>query len=154
MSFETLSLSAAVHIVKNMRAQDRDCILVMTEGHTDESFAVNRWQTDGAAWHFLQDGIPVAMGGICQINPWTGVAWMVSTDGVSSESWKKLIRFSRKVFNNARKTIPRIEAHVLQGWEQAERYAPKMGFTYEGTRFKAARDGRNVLVFAITEETP
>jgi len=152
MIFENLTLSAALHIVTNMRAVDRDCILAMTESHTDESFAVNRWQTDGAAWHFLQDGEPVAMGGICMVNKWTGVAWMVSTDGITPQSWKKLIRFGCKVFGNARKTIPRIEAHVLQGWKQAEKFAPKLGFVYEGTRSKAAKDGRNVMVFAITEK--
>lgn len=150
MSFESLTLSAALHIVHNMREQDRTCLEQMTGSRGDDSFAINRWQTDGAAWHFLQDGQPVVMGGITEINEWTGVAWMVSTDGVTPESWKKLIRFSRTVFRNARKTIPRIEAHVLQGWWQAEKYAPKMGFAFEGTRHRAAQDGRNVLVFAIT----
>lgn len=154
MSFETLSLAASVHIVRNMRDEDRECLELMTGEAPGDAFAVSRWQTNGAAWHLLQDGRPVVMGGICQTTPWSGVAWMVTAKGTSPESWKKLIRFSRTVFTNARKTIPRIEANVLQGWGQAEKYAPKMGFAYEGTRRRAARDGRNVLVFSITEESP
>ena len=122
----------------------------MTGTAPGEAFAINRWQTDGAAWHFLQDGQPVVMGGVAQVNAWTGVAWMVSAKGVTPESWKKLIRFSRKVFANAAHEYQRIEAHVLQGWSQAEKYAPKMGFTFEAPRYRAARDGRNVLVFTIT----
>jgi hypothetical protein len=152
VSFETLTLSAALHIVKNMRASDRECLTQMMADFTDESFAVNRWQTDGAAWQFLQDGVPVIMGGIQQPMPWVGVAWMVSTEGVRPESWKKLLRFSRTVFGNASKTIPRLEANVLQGWNQAAKYAEKVGFAFEGTRYRSARDGRNVLVYAITGE--
>jgi hypothetical protein len=152
VSFEQLSLAASVHIVQNMREQDRECLSLLTDGLTNESFAVNRWQTPGAAWHLMQDGEPVCMGGIAQQVPWVGVAWMVTSERITPDSWKKLIRFSRKVFTNAHKDIQRIEAYVLGGWTQAERYAKSLGFTLESIKEGAARDGQAVKVYVLVNK--
>ena len=107
--FETLTLDAALYIVRNMRPENRESMMQGLPDMSPETFAINRWQTDGAAWALFQDGVPVAMGGIAMALPWLGVAWFVVASGINRNSWKKLLRFSRRVFANARKTIPRIE---------------------------------------------
>lgn len=153
MSFETLSLAAALRICQHMRAPDRECFQNCNDSLNDEHFALKLWSTNGAAWHYLQDGVPVAMGGISQPLPWIGIAWMVTAEGVSLESRKKLMRHSRRVFANASREIPRLEAHVLAGWTQAEQYAERLGFTLESTRRRGARDGRDVKVYVFERRT-
>lgn len=146
---QTLSLDAAIAIVRNLRAEDLQCFEATMPVFNADLYAINRWQSDGAAWHLLQDGRPVVMGGITMVTPWIGLAWMVVAKGVTQASWKRLLRFSRTVFKNARQTFPRIEAHVLGGWTQAGRYASTLGFVLEGTRRRVGRDGQDVLTFAM-----
>lgn len=154
MEFRTLNLAAAVYIASNMRAMDWQCLEAVTTIQDPEVFGLNRWQTDGAAWSLHDDqGVPIAMGGISQNVPWVGTAWMVATDRMTPTSWKKLVRHSRKVFHTAAKAIPRIEAHVLGGWQEAEEFAGRMGFKYEGTRSRAGRDGQDILTFVYQKES-
>ena len=153
MSFETLSLAAALSICERMRPEDRACFQNCNDSLNDEHFALKLWSTTGAAWHFMQDGLPIAMGGISQPMPWIGIAWMVTAEGVSVDSRKKLMRHSRRVFANASRDIPRLEAHVLAGWTQAEHYAERLGFSLESTRRRAARDGRDVKVYVFERQS-
>lgn len=154
MEFQTLTLSAAVHVAKNMRAMDVECVRAVTTIENPEVFGLNRWQTDGAAWALVNDaGEPVAMGGISQAVPWAGTVWMVATDGMTATLWKKLIRHCRKVAVNAAKTIQRIEANVLQGWPEAERFARSLRFELEGVRRRAGRDGQDILTFVYQGNT-
>lgn len=147
--FEKLSLEAALHICNHMRRSDRECLESMIGDIAVNSFAINRWQTTGAAWAFYQDGVPVLMGGIAESVPWMGMAWMVSADGVSADSWKKVIRFSRTVFTNAALHYSRIDAQVISTWPQAKKYAAKVGFKQMNIREKAGREGQDVLEFGI-----
>ena len=146
--FHTLTLIDAVRIAERMREPDWACVYAVSEIKTAESFGLNRWQTDGAAWSLYNDaGQPVAMGGLSQAVPWNAVAWMVATGDIDYSSWKKLIRHSRKVFRNAAKVIPRIEAHVLHGWSDAEKFAMKLNFSLEGTRYRAGRNGQDIRMY-------
>lgn len=148
MELRTLTLAAAVYVASNMREMDRECLRAATTIEDPEVFGLNRWQTDGAAWSLHDDdGIPIAMGGISQNVPWVGTAWMVATDRMTSASWKKLVRHSRKVFHNAAKVIPRIEAHVLKDWTEADKFARSLRFEFEGERHRAGRDGQSILTF-------
>lgn len=144
---EQLSLTAAVHVAENMRAEDWKCLEAVTTITNPEVFALNRWQTDGAAWSLNVGRTPVAMGGISLSVPWVGVAWMVCTDRMSPASWKKLIRHASIVIPNAAKTVQRIEAHVLSEWPEAVKFARRLGFHLESTRYKAGRDGQNIYTF-------
>jgi len=148
MEFRSLDLASAVYVASNMRALDSDCLTVATTITSPEVFGLNRWQTDGAAWSLHDDsGRPIAMGGISQVVPWIGTAWMVATDDMTAGSWKKLMRHSRKVFHNAAKTIPRIEAHVLRSWSDADKFARSLKFELEGVRYRAGRNGQDILTF-------
>lgn len=148
MEFRTLNLAAAVYIASNMRAMDWQCLEAVTIIQDPEVFGLNRWQTDGAAWSLHDDqGVPIAMGGISQNVPWVGTAWMVATDQMTPTSWKKLVRHSRKVFHTAAKVIPRIEAHVLKDWTEADKFARSLKFEFEGERHRAGRDGQSILTF-------
>ncbi len=149
MSFETLTLAGALAVVGGIRADDARCIALVSGAPAGEAFALNRWQSDGPAWQFLQDGKFVAMGGISVHAPWYGVVWLVFADGISPHSWRKIIRFANKVLTNARHQLRRIEANVLDDWKQAEKFARAMGFEHEGTRHHAASNGQSVLVFAM-----
>lgn len=147
--FAPLSLEASLHICRNMRPADLRCLQAVMGDISIESFAIDRYQTNGAAWAFYQSGEPVVMAGISSSVPWLGVAWMVSTEGVSADSWKKIIRFSRNVFRNASRKYQRIDAFVLETWPEAKKYAGKVGFKQVNVREKVGRDGQNVLDFAI-----
>lgn len=143
--FRQLTLADAVHVATYMRPQDRECIEVVTGVSSPEVFALNRWQTHGAAWTMLHEGEPIAIGGLSQATPWTAVMWFVAVEGF--RSWKKLLRQTRRVIFNAAKTIPRIEVHVLSTWPEANDFALALGFHLESTRRRAGRDGQDVLVF-------
>lgn len=148
MELRALSLVAAVSIATRMRAMDWECLRAVTTIESAEVFGLNRWQTDGAAWALFNDlGEPVAMGGLSQSVPWVATAWMVATDAMDTASWKKLVRHSRTVFRNAAKAIPRIEAHVLHGWPEAEKFASMLKFELEGTRYRAGRNGQDIRTY-------
>lgn len=147
--WEQLSLDAALHIAKNMKQAHRQCLAITMGEISDEVFALHRWQSNGAAWTFYQDGEPVFMGGIEQNVPWQGTAWMVTTGHIRPESWKKIIRFSRTVFKNASRQIQRIDAHVLEGWPEAQKYAEKIGFKLVNVREKACLGGQGIYEYAI-----
>lgn len=148
MELRTLTLAAAVYIACNMRQMDRECLRVATAIEDPEVFGMNRWQTDGAAWSLHDDdGVPIAMGGLSLHVPWIGVAWLVATDRMTPASWKKLVRHSRTVAKNAAKAIPRIEAHVLKDWTEADKFARSMGFELESERHRAGREGQSILTF-------
>lgn len=148
MEIRTLTLASAVHVACNMRERDRECLEAVTMITDPEVFGLNRWQTDGAAWAMFNDaGEPIAMGGISQLVPWVGTTWIVATNDMDVRSWKKLVRHSRKVLHNAAKTIPRIEAYVLESWYEADKFARSMGFEFESERKRAGRDGQSILAF-------
>lgn len=148
MEMRKLSLVAAVSVAARMRESDWDCVRAFTTITSPEVFGLNRWQTDGPAWALFNDfGEPVAMGGISQSVPWSGTAWMVATDDMDSASWKKLMRHSRTVFRNAAKVIPRIEANVLRDWPEADKFARNLKFELEGVRYRAGRNGQDILTF-------
>lgn len=146
LALRTLNLADALHVAAHMRQSDADCLQAATTIDSAEAFALNRWQTDGPAWT-LADDQPIAMGGISMMVPWIGVAWMASTDRMTTASWKKLVRHSRTVFRNAAKTIPRIEAYVISTWPEAMKYAQRCGFVLEGVRHRAGRNGEDILTF-------
>lgn len=147
--FAALTLESSLHVCKNMRALDLNCLQTVMGDISIEAFAIDRWRTDGAAWAFYQDGVPVVIAGISSSVPWLGVAWMVSTDNVTAQSWKKIIRFSRNVFRNAIQRYQRIDAFVLETWPDAKKYAEKVGFKQVNVRERVGREGQSVLDFAI-----
>jgi len=95
----------------------------------------------------IDGGRPVAMGGVHQSVEWVGTVWMASSIHMRPASWKKLVRHGRIVLRNAAKSIPRVEAHVLSTWTQAEDFARRCGFVLEGVRHRAGREGQDVLTF-------
>lgn len=147
MTLRTLSLADAVYVAERMRAQDRECLHACTNFTSDEAFAVNRWQTEGAAWTLLRDREPVAIGGVSFPVPWTGVFWLIATDAMRMAEWKKLVRHAHTVLRNASTQVPRLEAHVLATWPEAVSLAEHLGFQLEGVRRRAGRDGQDVLTF-------
>lgn len=148
MELRTLTLASAVYVASHMRQMDWECLRAVTTIEDAEVFGLNRWQTDGAAWALHNDdGVPIAMGGISQVVPWIGTAWMVATEQMDAASWKKLVRHSRKVFQNAAKVIPRIEANVLKSWAEADKFARSLKFEFEGEKHRAGRDGQSILTF-------
>lgn len=146
MRIETLTLSGALYVANHMRLDDRECLEAVIGTANPEAFALNRWQSDGAAWEMV-DFEPVAIGGLSQSVPWVGRLWLIATDLMTPESWKKLIRHLRTVLANASKTIRRIEADVLSTWPEAQKFIKRMGFELEGARYQAGKDGQDILTF-------
>lgn len=147
-----LDLSAALLVISRMRAMDRACLQALLPGFSDEQFAVNRWQTDGPAWALVQDGEPVAIGGISFTNAWTGVFWLIATDAMRRKQWEFAIRTLDNVLARAQDpTNPayrrRLEAYTLRDWPQACRFAASR-FECEGVKRGAGASGEDIVTWA------
>lgn len=147
VELRTLTLADALAVTTQMRQADVDCLNAVTDGLDAEHFALNLWQTEGAAWTLVQDGVPVAIGGVKLPVPWAGVVWIVAADGMRPASWKKLLRHGRIVLSNASKRLRRVECHVLGTWTEAIEFARREGFELEGVRHGAGRDGQDLLTY-------
>lgn len=150
--FRTLTLADALIVCTGMRPRDWQCVRALCGDTSAEAFAVNRWQTDGPAWTFLQDDAPVAIGGLSLTNGWSAVFWMVGTPALTLQSWRKLLRHARTVLANVCDPAHphyrhRVEVHTLAGWAEAEDFAVRMGFLLEGRRFSVGCDGEDVNVW-------
>lgn len=143
--FRTLTLADAVAVTTRMRQEDAHCLHAISDGIDAEQFAINHFQHPGPAWTLVQDGEPVAIGGVRLPVPWCGVVWMVCTDRMTPQAYKKLMRHGRIVLANASRRLRRVECHVLSTWGKAEVFARRMGFELEGVRRNAGRDGQDIL---------
>lgn len=149
--FRTLTLADALRVCSAMREQDRQCVRAMMGNVSDEVFAANRWSTEGPAWSMWQDGEPAVIGGLSFSSPWSAVFWMVAKPNLSGQSWRKLLRHARTVLGNAADPASphyrhRIEAHCLQTWPQALKFAQRIGLAYEGRRYAVGSGGESVDV--------
>lgn len=145
-----LTLADALAVVAGMRQTDAECIRAACGQEPGEWFAVDRWRAHGAAWTLLQDGEPVAIGGLSMPQPWLGVLWLVARPGMTGASWRKALRTTRTVIASAPKAgVHRVEAHVLCGWDQASRFAEALGLVLEGIRAHAGARGESIEVWAI-----
>jgi len=152
---EQMSLAHALSVVAAMRPLDRACVQALLGDISDEAFAANRWQSYGPAWALVDEsGRALSIGGVSLPNDWLGVMWLVVRDGLPLETWRKLIRHTRTVIGNALDHESsvyrhRLEAHVLEGWGDAQKLARALGFEFEGTRRAAGRGGENIQQWAI-----
>lgn len=147
-----LTLAGALIVTHDMRPQDAACIRAITGHEPCDWFAIDRFQSAGVSLELTQDGQPWAIAGLSLPNRWTGVLWMVARPGMRRQSWQKLIRQARTVLGNAgNPACPeyrhRIEAHVLEGWAEASRFAEGLGFKHEHTRERAGANGENLQVW-------
>ncbi len=149
MTFRQLTLPDALVVTSGMRVEDRECLVAVVGACDSDLLAINRWQTPGAAWALYEEGRPIAILGLSEVNAWTLNAWLLATPRMSHQSWKKLLRFSRTVRGNALKTTRRIECMVLSTWPRAIRFAESLGFELEGVKRSAGKDGQDVLLYAI-----
>jgi hypothetical protein len=140
-----LTLADALAVTSRMRQADSECMHAVGFTTEPEQIALYHWQSEGAAWTVLDDGEPVAIGGLRLATPWIGVAWFVCTDRMRPVTWKKLIRHGRIVLGNASKRLRRVECHVLSTWTEAVVFAKRAGFEVEGVRHNAGRDGQDIL---------
>lgn len=152
-----MTLHHALAVCSRMRDEDRACLdAVLGPGWEAEDFAIDRHQTTGPGWALLDaSGAPVAIFGLSLSSAWSCVAWLVGTDAMTPQSWKKLLRFSRTVKANVLNPAHehhrhRIEAHVLSRWPGAKRFAARLGMTLEGTRVAAGANGEDIGVWAVT----
>lgn len=153
IEIDTLTIYDALAVSNRMRDLDRAGIEAILGPCDPHDFAINRFQSLGAAWAVRLDGEPIAMGGVEFVNAWTGVLWIAATEDMQRQSWRKLIRHARTVMRNALNEANthhrhRIEAHVVSGWHQATEFAQRMGLTYEGTRRWAGSQGEDIQIWA------
>lgn len=150
-----LTLADALAVCADMRPMDAACVRAVCAREPGEWFAADRWQSTGPGWTLLQDGEPVAIGGVNLPNAWTGVVWMVARPSMRLETWRKGIRHTRTVMRNAlqmdnEQRRHRLEAHVLHGWREASAFAQHLGLTLEGIRRQAGAQGESIEVWAAT----
>lgn len=148
----TLTLADTLAVVSRMREWDRRCVRAALGDTPDEVFAVSRWQAEGPAWSLWDERGPQAICGMQLPNAWSGVFWLIATDELRSDSWRKLIRLGRTVLANAsdranQQFRRRIEAHVLGGWTEAAEFARRIGFELEGVRRAAGSGGEDIEIW-------
>ena len=149
----SMTLADALLVVGKMRENDRAAMRAALGDVTDDVVAVNRWQTRGPAWVMTRDGQPVAICGLSMGSEWAATAWLITTNAMRADSWRKLVRHCRTVLSNMpRSTLHRIEAQVLDGWAEAGEFVRRMGFVLEGTRRRAGKGGEGFHVWSILKE--
>lgn len=154
IEIRTMTLADAMSVIPRMRPNDRAGVTAMLGDIEDEAFAVHRWQSNGPAWAVVDDGLVVAVGGIAFHSDWLAVGWFIGSEDMRGQSWRKVVAQTRKVI--AKASDPsfvhyrhRIEAHVLDSWPSAQRFAKAFGFEFEGTRRRAGRGGEDMQTWAI-----
>ena len=148
-----LSLADALLVCSDMRPADAACVRAMTGQEPGDWFAAERWGSSGPAWALEQDGQPWAIGGVNLPQRWHGVMWLIARPGLTGQSWRKLIRETRKVLaclgDPAHPAyVHRVEALVLGGWPEAQRFAEALGFEFEGVRRALGARGEDVQIWA------
>jgi hypothetical protein len=149
-----LSLQDALTVVQGMRPLDRRCVQAAFGTVSDEVFAMDRFQAGGLSWTVVQDGEPVAIGGINTPTRWIGIVWFLATPSITRQSWRKLIRHGRTVLANL--TNPqsplyrhRLELHTLDEWQESHEFANFLGFRREGVRRFAGSGGEDIHVWTV-----
>lgn len=150
--FKTLTLADTLAVVSRMRERDRQCMRAGLGDIPDEVYAANRWQTDGPAWSLWNERGPQAIGGVALVNAWSAVFWLIATDDMRPDSWRKLIRQTRTVLSNLTdRANPnfrhRVEAHVLSEWPEAVEFSRRFGFEFEGIRRAAGSGGEDIEIW-------
>lgn len=148
-----LSLADALLVCSDMRPADAACVRAMTGLEPGDWFAAERWGSSGPAWTLEQDGQPWAIGGVNMPQKWHAVMWLIARPGMTPQSWRKLIRETRKVLAclgdpEHQAYVHRVEALVLEGWPEAQRFAEALGFGFEGVRRALGARGENVQTWA------
>lgn len=149
---ERLSLAGALIVCNDMRPRDADCVRAVCGREPGEWFAVDRWQAHGVGFEVLQDGKPWAIFGISLPTAWTALVWLVARPMAKRETWRKGMRVAASLLSQVAdpgnpEYRHRIEAHVLEGWEEAARFIERLGFRHEHTRERVGRNGENVQVW-------
>ena len=159
---DTLTLPAALEVCRNMRPMDAACIKALRGPFDPDAFAVDRWQTNGAAWQLVDDLGPLAIGGLHFTTAWSASMWFLARQRVdrlapTDETWRKLVRATRTVISNAldpdnEHARRRVEAHVLANWPAARRLVRHLGFELEGTLRQAGSGGEDFEIWAQVAE--
>ena len=156
MQFRDLTLVDAITVATHMRQEDRRCIHALMGDIEDESFAANRWGAQGPAWTLADDaGNARAIGGVQFVNDWTGIMWLVVTEGLPLTAWRRVLSLSRTVIANAmnpenKSHKHRIEASVIADWSGAQDLVRRLGFRHESTRRAAGKNQEDLQTWAIT----
>ena len=161
--FEALTLPAAIEVCRTMRARDAAALAAMLGPKLErDSFAVSRWQTDGAAWTMVDEYGPLAIGGLEFKSPWCGAMWFLAharldASPSTDQSWRKMLRQTRTVIANALDPAnpharQRVEAAVLSDWTAARSLVQVLGFEHEGTCRRAGSAGEDIEIWARVAE--
>ena len=103
----------------------------------------------------MQDGIPVACGGLQPIRPGRMVAWAMLSPSLKVRNFSVVDRYVRHVLRGALAAgCIRIETTIdpLYPRARALRWALSLGFRMEGVMRNAAPDGRDMWLVSITGE--
>lgn len=158
MRFEALTLPGALEVCRSMRPADVACVQAMRGPFDRDAFAVDRWQTNGAAWQLVDDRGPIALGGLTFTSAWSGSMWFLGHGRLDElapthQTWRKLVLQTRTVIRNAMDPANeharrRIDVHVLATWPAARRLVRHLGFVHEGTLRKAGSGGEDFEIWA------
>lgn len=147
-----LTLLDACIVCSDMRAEDAACVRAATGREPGEWFAVDRWQSNGPAWTYMQDGMPWAIGGLTLVNDWAGVLWFVARPRL--RSWRVVVRHAHDLVRSAvhpdnPQRRRRVEAHVLHGWRGASALVQHLGLSFEGLRLGAGAGGESFELWGL-----
>lgn len=139
-----------LHVVENMRDEDKAAINAFTSCGVGEDWAIDSWRDRLFAWTVLDDeGTPFALVSLQIVVPGVLYVWCVGSDQIAKTA-KEWMPFFDQAFNNVLQYTDthRIECYVLDGFVGAERTIKRLGFEYEGTRRSAGKNRENALLYA------
>lgn len=95
------------------------------------------------------DGSVVAMGGVNELVPWRGVAWMLISGDISRPHMLQLHRFVSERLDEAVERFGRVESYVDRNFHNGHRWMRMLGFRLEAPMARRLwPDGRDGSIYA------
>lgn len=123
----------------------------------DHKFLKRRWienmKREDRSFTLIDNGHLIVAGGIFEIWPGMGEAWLIPSDKIDNYKLK-MIKTLRRHMDKiiAEDNLVRLQASVREDFPVAHRFIEFMGFKREGLMTNYGPDGANHILYARTTE--
>ncbi|MCK5504210.1 MAG: hypothetical protein KAJ10_03565 [Thermodesulfovibrionia bacterium] len=109
--------------------------------------AAERWWTAGPGYTLMMDGEPIACGGIALLDPTYGECWLfVPRHDHGIVVFRHVLRMLQRLIDEHK--FRRLQAHVVEGFDEGEFLMKRLGFECEGRLKKYFPNGDNAKIYA------
>ena len=106
------------------------------------------------AWTGLKDGFPIAAGGIYQLTPYMGQAWVLATEDFKNGSMRDkmgVIKGIKEALDNH--NLQRVQADTEVWFKDARKFLEALGFHAEGVMEAYTPTGDSSVLYSKIKET-